>query len=75
MIILPPQLMEQVKAEAYTNMMRLTFENTFFPADDTLTDLANEALDTAVAQYANSNYNFLSISPPHDSSTKNSGAP
>lgn len=75
MIILPPQLIEQVKAKAYTNMMRLTFENTFFPADDTLTDLANEVLDTAVAQYANGNYNFLSISPPHDSSTKNSGAP
>ncbi|KAG1830612.1 hypothetical protein EV424DRAFT_1343511 [Suillus variegatus] len=56
-VILPPQLIDQVKEKAHTNMVKFTFENTFFPADELLTLLANNALDTAVAQYSNAKLN------------------
>ncbi|KAG1844021.1 hypothetical protein C8R48DRAFT_780479 [Suillus tomentosus] len=56
-VILPPQLIDQVKEKAHTNMVKFTFENTFFPADELLTLLANNALDTAVAQFSNAELN------------------
>ncbi|KAG1794765.1 uncharacterized protein HD556DRAFT_1307783 [Suillus plorans] len=52
-VILPPQFIDQVKEDAHAHMVKFTFENSFFLADETLTHLANHALDTAVAQYSN----------------------
>lgn len=70
-VILTPQLIkliEEVKAEAHTNMIKLVFENTFWPADDTLKELANKALETAVEHRKNGNCPLSS--PPRSSLIK-----
>lgn len=68
-VILPQELIEQVKEKAYGNMVQLMFEGSCFWADglEGVKDLANRALDTAVAQYSNGKH--LSIFPFHSSST------
>ncbi|KIK39152.1 hypothetical protein CY34DRAFT_14572 [Suillus luteus UH-Slu-Lm8-n1] len=55
--ILPPQLIEKVKEVAYGNMVKLTFEGYFWLADEGVKDLANRALDAAVARYPSAELN------------------
>lgn len=53
-VILSAEVVELVKNEAHERMVRIIFDETFFPANDaTLNTMAEKALDEAIAQSSN----------------------
>lgn len=59
---LPLDLIAQVKADADVYMVRLIFDNSFFPAGRLLTRMANDALSLAVAKHNNGNFFYPFVS-------------
>lgn len=53
---LSPQLVAEVKEDARFIMIRLMFDTSFFPMDDVLDRMADDALSIAVAKHQNGDY-------------------